>query len=321
MENYLRAASQMVEEVTFTGPQPERIVRRYIDTSDRYRLEGGIDGDPIGHEIYNHYDIERGYWVTPQECGHVRIIGGTPFSEAGYYRLTFKVQSLYRDHPEVTAKIREYSPKRPHQSAIRILSPERAFPEIAHTVAIHDLPDNEMVDIDHEVWVPKDWRLQLYFENGPACPLWVLHQELIGWKEIPTPPGATEAERREIRKKNQAAEPKTPQSKEFLARQSHRASGCIRWSSTVPTTGRGLRSAMRPCMAARIPSPPCAPSRAGPSGERCRRRPSSPSSTWPARTVTPPRSRRCSARPISSISMRTMVGSRGIPSPAGSPTR
>ena len=216
MEDYLRAASQMVEEVTFTGKQPERVLRRYIDTSDRYRLEGGIDGDPVGHEIYDHYDIERGYWVTPQECGHVRIIGGTPFTEAGYYRLTFTVQSLYRDRADVTAKLREYSPKRPHQLAIRILSPERTFPEVEHTVAIHDLPDNQLVEIDHEVWVPKNWRLQLYFENGPACPLWVLHQELTDWKEIPTPPNATEAERRAIRKRNQDAEPKTPESKAFL---------------------------------------------------------------------------------------------------------
>ena len=95
-------------------------------------------------------------------------------------------------------------------------SPERTFPEIEHTIAIHDLPDNQIVDIDHEIWVPKNWRLQLYFENGPACPLWVLHQELISWKDIPTPPGASEAERREIRRQNQAAEPKTPQSKDFL---------------------------------------------------------------------------------------------------------
>ena len=216
MENYLRAASQVIDEATFAGKQPERILRRYINTTDRYRLEGGIDGDPIGHEIYKHYDIERGYWVTPQECGHVRIIGGTPFTEAGYYRLTFKVESLYRDRADVTAKIREYSPKRPHQLAIRILSPERTFPEIEYTVAIHDLPDNQVVDIDHEVWVPKNWRLQLYFENGPACPLWVLHQELIDWKEIPTPPGATEAERVAIRKQNQAGEPKTQQSREFM---------------------------------------------------------------------------------------------------------
>ncbi|MBA3935976.1 MAG: DUF1592 domain-containing protein [Planctomycetes bacterium] len=216
MENYLRAASQMIDEAGSSDPRPERLNRQYIDTSDRYRLEGGIDGDPIGHEIYNHYDIERGYWTTPQECGHVRIIGGTPFAAAGWYRLTFRVESLWRDRADVTSKLREYSPKRPHQLAIRLLSPERTFPEIEQTVAIHDLPDNQAVELTHEVWVPKNWRLQLYFENGPACPLWVLHQELTDWKEIPTPPGATQEERAAIRKRNQDAEPKTAQSKEFM---------------------------------------------------------------------------------------------------------
>ncbi|HEX3133422.1 MAG TPA: DUF1592 domain-containing protein, partial [Planctomycetota bacterium] len=216
MENYLRASSEMIDAVTCNGPKPERVMRRYIDTTDRYRLEGGITGDPIGHEIYNHYDIERGYWTTPQECGHVRIIGGTPFTVAGYYHLSFTVESLWRDRVEVTKKLRHYSPKRPHQLAIRLLSPERTFPEVEHTIAIYDLPDNQVVDIDHAVWVPKNWRLQLYFENGPACPLWVLHQELTDWQEIPTPPNATQDERAAIRKKNQAAEPTTPQSKEYL---------------------------------------------------------------------------------------------------------
>lgn len=216
MENYLRASSQAIDAVTMSGPKPARVLRHYIDTTNRYRLEGGITGDPIGHEIYRHYDIERGYWTTPQECGHVRIIGDTPFTVAGYYRLSFKVESLWRDRVEVTKKLRHYSPKRPHQLAIRLLSPERTFPEVEHTIAIHDLPDQQVVSIDHEVWVPKNWRLQLYFENGPACPLWVLHQELADWQEIPTPPNATEDERAAIRKKNQAAEPTTPQSKEFL---------------------------------------------------------------------------------------------------------
>ena len=216
MEHYLRASSQMIDAVTVNGPQPERVVRQYIDTTNRHRLEGGIIGDSIGHEIYRHYDIERGYWTTPQECGHVRIIGDTPFTVAGFYRLSFKVESLWRERSEVTKKLRHYSPKRPHQLAIRLLSPARTFPEVEHTIAIHDLPDHQVVDIAHEVWVPKDWRLQLYFENGPACPLWVLHQELSDWREIPTPPGATEEERAAIRKRNQAAEPTTPQSKEYL---------------------------------------------------------------------------------------------------------
>ncbi len=216
LENHLQAASQMIDAVTCAGPQPERVVRQYIDQTNRYRLDGGIDGEPIGHEIYRFYDIERGYWTTPQEGGHVRIIGGTPFTTAGFYRLSFKVESLWRERAEVTRKLREYSPKRPHQLAIRLLSPERTFPEIAHTVAIHDLPDHQMVDIEHEIWVPKDWRLQLYFENGPACPLWVLHQQLTDWQEIPTPAGASEEERAAIRKRNQAAEPTTPQSKTFL---------------------------------------------------------------------------------------------------------
>ena len=192
----------MIDAVTCRGPRPERIERQYIDKTDRYRLQGGIDGEPIGHEIYNHYDIDRGYWVTSQECGHVRIIGGTPFTVAGPYRLTFKVESLWRDRTDITQKLREYSSARPHQLAIRLLSPEGTFPEVEHTIAIHDLPDNQVVDIDHEVWVPKDWRLQLYFENGPACPAWVLHQELVGWHETPMSVNASPAEIEAVKKKN-----------------------------------------------------------------------------------------------------------------------
>jgi hypothetical protein len=223
MEHYLRASSQMVDAVTSRGAQPERISRQYIDKTNRYRLEGGINGASIGQEIYDHYDIERGYWVTPQECGHVRIIGDTPFTTAGTYRLTFKVESLWRDRADITKKLRYYSPARPHQLAIRLLSPQGTFPEMEHTIAIHDLPDNEAVDIEHEVWVPQDWRLQLYFENGPACPLWVLHQQLVGWHETPIPANASPDEILAIKKKNFEGNEMnkdgaftTPKSKEFL---------------------------------------------------------------------------------------------------------
>jgi len=219
MEVYLRAASQMIDEVTVDGPQPQSIHRQYIDTTDRYRLEGGINGDTIGHEIYNHYDIDRGYWVTPQECGHVKIIGPTPFSVGGYYRLSFEVESLWRGRSDVTKALREYSPQRSHQFAIRLLSPEGTFPEVEHLVALHELPDDKVVKIEHEVWVPKDWRLQLYFENGPACPMWVLYQELVGWHEIPTPPNASPSEREAIKKRNAemvGGTYTTPQIKEFM---------------------------------------------------------------------------------------------------------
>ncbi len=202
MEHYLRASSQMVDAVTCGDAKPERLYRQYIDKTNRYRLQGGIEGESIGHEIYNHYDIDRGYWVTPQECGHVSLIGGTPFTASGTYRLTFKVESLWRDRADITKNLRYYSPARPHQLALRLLSPEGTFPEVEHTIAIHDLPDNQIVDIEHDVWIPKDWRLQLYFENGPACPRWVLHQELVGWHEIPIPGNATPAEIEAIKKKN-----------------------------------------------------------------------------------------------------------------------
>ncbi len=219
MEVYLRVASQVIEEVTCDGSQPQSIHRQYIDTTDRYRLEGGINGDTIGHEIYNHYDIDRGYWVTPQECGHVKIIGPTPFSVGGYYRLSFEVESLWRGRSDVTKALREYSPQRPHQFAIRLLSPEGTFPEVEHVVAIHELPDEKVVKIEHEIWVPKNWRLQLYFENGPACPMWVLYQELVGWHEIPTPPNASTSEREAIKKRNAervGGTYTTPQIKEFM---------------------------------------------------------------------------------------------------------
>jgi hypothetical protein len=219
MEVYLRAASQIIDEVTCDGPQPQSIHRQYIDTTDRYRLEGGIDGEIIGHEIYNHYDIDRGYWVTPQECGHVKIIGPTPFSVGGYYRLTFEVESLWRGRSDVTKALREYSPQRPHQFAVRLLSPEGTFPEVEYLVSIHELPDEKVVKIEHEVWVPKNWRLQLYFENGPACPMWVLYQELVGWHEIPTPANASASEREAIKKRNAemlGGTYTTPQIKEFM---------------------------------------------------------------------------------------------------------
>ncbi len=219
MEIYLRAATQTIDEVTCDGPQPQSIHRQYIDTTDRYRLEGGIDGETIGHEIYNHYDIDRGYWVTPQECGHVKIIGQTPFSVGGYYKFTFEVESLWRGRSDVTKALREYSPQRPHQFAIRLLSPEGTFPEVEHLVAIHELPDDKIVKIEHEVWVPKNWRLQLYFDNGPACPMWVLYQQLVGWHEIPTPPQASTSEKEAIKKRNAemvGGTYTTPQIKEFM---------------------------------------------------------------------------------------------------------
>ena len=216
LEHYLHAASQVIEAVTCRGSRPERVERQYIDKTDRYRLQGGIDGEPIGHEIYNHYDIDRGYWVTPQECGHVRIIGGTPFTVAGTYRLTFRVQSLWRDRTDITGKLREYSPARPHQLAIRLLSPEGTSPEVEHTVAIHDLPDNRIVDIDHEVWVPKDWRLQLTFENGPACPAWVLHQQLVGWHETPMPANASPAEIEAVNEMNKEGQFTTAKTRAFM---------------------------------------------------------------------------------------------------------
>lgn len=209
----------MIDEVTCDGPRPQSIHRQYIDTTDRYRLEGGIDGDIIGHEIYNHYDIDRGYWVTPQECGHVKIIGPTPFTVGGYYRLTFEVESLWRGRSDVTKVLREYSPRRPHQFAVRLLSPEGTFPEVEHLVSINELPDEKVVKIEHEVWVPRNWRLQLYFENGPACPMWVLYQELVDWHEIPTPPNASASEKEAIKKKNAetlGGTYTTPQIKEFM---------------------------------------------------------------------------------------------------------
>ena len=163
LRNYLEAARKVADKVILPGPKPQMI---------RYRVGDDTESDST-------YEVLSGVTVNKQwrkEAGRLFIKFRQPLGlpildkkrgvpADGEYVIRFSAQAIRRKSRYTDEDLR-YNSSEPMRLSISIDS--RELGASAHRIiGEYEIPDDEVIEIEHRVWLEKGFTFHVHWANGP----------------------------------------------------------------------------------------------------------------------------------------------------------
>ncbi len=168
LRNYLRAAREVAEKVIRPGPRPEMI--HYDSNAGPKSKEvpvtlNGVRIDSPNNDKEARKDAGRMFIKFRQPLGLRQLDKRKGVPADGEYVIRLSAQAIRRVSRYSDEDLR-YDSSEPMRLSISIDS--KALGGTAHRIiAEYVIPDNEVVEIEHRVWLEKGFTFHVHWANGP----------------------------------------------------------------------------------------------------------------------------------------------------------
>ena len=160
LQNYLDAAREVADKAIRPGPEPKMIHYQAGVTTDSNGGVGEASSDKVARR-----DAGRMFIKFRQPLG-LRLLDkkrGVPAD--GEYLIRFSAKAVRRKSRYEDSDLR-YDSEEPMRLSISIDS--RELGATAHRIiGEYDIPDDELIEIEHRVWLEKGFTFHLHWANGP----------------------------------------------------------------------------------------------------------------------------------------------------------